>query len=395
MSKNNNLEAFKKSSSNLNKILLILTIILTSLFWAFAFYAPIEYSEGEYQISKETSTYLNITHINLNYNAEMASVKIIFEDDMHYIVNSNWKQVTSPSFPYDPIEINFQENFLDNNTLEIIVTSTGEGFYDSDWNLFYDFEIIIDNSYVIDFNSDVTYSQIDIEASFTDFSNFSMNSESGSIDVDFLDVNIQSPVNIAILSGYTDFYIRDSNLTSNINFEGDSGGSLFIIYDSVFANINMQTSSGYIILGGNSNNFKNVTLETSSGSIELDIGNSNIQNINLTSSSGYIDFSMQEIILSGNISISSTSGSVDCEFEKIEFSSDRTFNIMSGSGYVEFSWDQGIIMNFTVIIYIETSSGAIEVDISTLEENLDLNRFILYVSSDSGYTEVDLYEGEY
>lgn len=374
MSKNTNLEAIKKHSSNLNKILLILTIILTSIFWVFAFYAPIEFSPGEYQIIKDDSSYLNITNIKLNYNADVASVKIKFEDDIQFLLNSNWKQVTSPSFQYDPIEINFQENFLDNNTLEINVTSSGEGFYDSDWSLFYDFEIIIDNSYLIDFNSDVSSSRIDIEASNTDFGNFSMNSESGSIDAVFHDVYIESPVNIFILSGSTDFYIYDSNLTSEFNFEGDSGVLGFIAYDSVFADINMQTSSG---------------------SIELDFGISTIQNIDLTCSSGYIELQMLEIILTGDVSISSTSGSVDCEYNEVSFSSDRIFDIKSDSGYVEFSWDQGIIMDSSAIIYIETNSGAIDVEISTLEENLDLDRFILYVSSDNGYTEVDLYEGEY
>jgi len=395
MSKNKNLETLKKSTSNLNKILLILMIIFTSIFWVFAFYAPIEYSQGEYQINKGDSTYENVTHIILNYNADMASVNIKFVDDMHYILNSNWEQITSPSFPYDPIEVQFEENFLDNYTLEINVTNTGEGFYDSDYNLFYHFEIIIDNSYLIDFNSDVSYSRVDIEATNTDFGDFSMKSESGSIDVVFHDVNIQSPVNVNILSGYTDFYIRDSNLTSDINFEGDSGALFFITWDSVFANINTQTSSGYTHLIGDKNSFKNLTLESSSGSIDLDIGNSNIQNINLISSSGSIELQMQEIILSGDISISSISGAVDCEFESISFSSNKTIGINSNSGYVDFSWDQGIIMNSSAHINIETTSGAITVEISTLQENLEFEGFIVNVSSDTGYTDIEIYEGEY
>ncbi len=397
MSKNNNLESIKKSSSNLNKILFIFMIILSSIFWAFAFYAPIEYSQGEYLIIKDDTSYLNITHIKLNYNADSASVKIKFEDDMHFILNSNWKQITSPSIPYDPIEIHFQETFLDNNTLEINVTSTGEGFDDRDshWNLFYEFEIIIDNSYIIDFNSDVFNSRVDIEASETEFSNFNLNSISGSIDVVFHDVYINSPVNVFIKSGYTDFYIYDSNITSDINFEGDSGALCFITSNSVFANINTQTSSGYTVLSGSSNSFKDVTLATSSGSIEFDIDNSNIHNINLTSSSGYIELQSEKIILTGDISISSASGSVDCEFDEILFSFDRRFDIKGGSGYVEFSWEQGIIMDSSALIYIETDSGSIDVEIATLEENLDLNRFILHVSSVTGYTEVDLYEGEF
>ncbi|MHA1562532.1 MAG: hypothetical protein ACTSPA_10450, partial [Promethearchaeota archaeon] len=116
MSKNNNLETLKKSSSNLNKILLILVIIATSIFWAFVFYAPIEYSQGEYKINQNDSTYENVTHIKLNYNADMASVNIKFEENMHYILDSNWNQITSPSIPSDPIEINFEETFLDNHT---------------------------------------------------------------------------------------------------------------------------------------------------------------------------------------------------------------------------------------------------------------------------------------
>jgi hypothetical protein len=379
----------------LNKILLILLIILTSIFWAFVFYAPIEYSQGEYQISKDDSSYLNITNIQLNYNAEMSSVNIKFIDDMHYILNSNWNQITSAFFPYEPIEIHFQETFLDNNTLEINVTSTGEGFFDSDWNLFYEFEIIVDNSYLIDFNSEVSYSEVNIEASDTEFGNFNLNSESGGLDVVFRDVYIHSPVSVSILSGSTDFNIYNSNITSDINFLGDSGSLFILAYDSVFADINTQTSSGYNILVGNSNIFKNVSLETSSGYVEMDIGISNIQNIDLTSLSGHIDLLMDDIILAGDISILSTSGAVDCEFDEISFNSNRTFDIKSDSGYVEFSWDQEMSMNFSAHIFIETSSGAIDVEISTLLENLNLDWFILDVSSDTGFTEVDLYEGEY
>ncbi len=395
MSKNNNLETLKKSSSNLNKILLILVIIATSIFWAFVFYAPIEYSQGEYKINQNDSTYENVTHIKLNYNADMASVNIKFEENMHYILDSNWNQITSPSIPSDPIEINFEETFLDNHTLEINVTSTGEGFFDSNWNIFYEFDIIIDNSYIIDFNSDVSYSQVNIEASNTEFDNFNLKSESGALDVVFQDVTIQSPVNVFILSGYTDFYIRDSNITSEFNFEGGSGAFYILAYDSVFADLHTQTSSGYNLLRGNRNSFKNVSLETSSGHVELDIGISNIQNIDLTSSSGYIELQMDEIILSGDVSILSTSGAVDCEFYQIPFYSNTTFDIKSDSGYVELFWDQDIIMNSSTIIDIETISGAISVEISTLQENLDLERFIMYVSSESGYTEVDIYEGDY
>jgi len=394
MSKNN-LETLKKSSSNLNKIIFILLIILTSIFWAFVFYAPIEYSLGEYQITKDDSTYQNITNIQLNYNAEMASVNIEFVDNMHYILDSNWKQISSASFPYEPIEITFQETFLDNYTLEINVTSTGEGFFDSDWNMFYEFDIIIDNSYIIDFNSDVSYSQVNIEASNTEFGNFNLNSESGGIDVVFQDVYIESSVNIFTVSGYTDFDIYDSNLTSEITFEGESGALYILAYDSVFADINTQTSSGYTRLRGNRNNFNNVSLETVSGHIDLDIGISNIQNIDLTSTSGYIELQMHENILLGDIFISSSSGSVDCEFYEISFSSNRTFDINSNSGYVELFWDQEIIMNSSAIIDIETISSAISVEISTLQENLDFERFVVYVSSDTGYTEVDIYEGDY
>ena len=392
MSKNNKLEALKKSSSNLNKILLILMIILTSVFWAFVFYAPIEYSQGEYQINIDDSSYLNITHIQLNYNADMASVNIRFEDDMHYILNSNWKQITSTSFPYEPIEIHFQDTILDNNTLEINVTSTSEGFFDSDWNLFYDFEIIVDNSYLIDLNSEVTYSQVIIEATETEFGSFNLNSESGSIDVVFHDVYIHSPVNVFIESGYTEFEIYDSNITSEINFEGSSGSLHFITFNSVFMNIDTQTSSGYTILRGNSNIFKKVSLGSLSGSIELDIGISNIQNIDLTSSSGNIKLSMNEIVLAGDVSISSTSGSVDCEFNEISFYSDRIFDIKDNSGYVEFSWDQEMLMNSSAYIFIETISSAIGVDISTLIENLESERFIVQASSVTGDTDVEIYE---
>ena len=395
MSKNNNLETLKKSSSNLNKIIFILLIILTSIFWAFVFYAPIEYSLGEYQISKDDSSYQDITNIQLNYNAEMASVNIEFVDNMHYILDSNWKQISSASFPYDPIEINFQETFLNNNTLEINVTSTGEGFFDSDWNMFYEFDIIIDNSYIIDFNSDVSYSQVNIDASNTEFGSFNLISESGGIDVVFQDVYIQSPVNVFIASGYTDFDIYDSNLTSEINFEGESGALYILAYDSVFTDINTQTSSGYTRLRGNRNSFNNVSLETVSGFIDLDIGISDIQHIDLTSSSGYIEFQMYEIILMGDIFISSSSGAVDCEFYEISFSVNRTFDINSNSGYVELFWDQEIIMNSSMIIDIETDSSVISVEISTLQENLDPERFIVNVSSETGYTEVDIYEGDY
>ena len=395
MSKNNNLETLKKSTSNLNKILLILTIILTTIFWAFVFYAPIEYTQGAYQILKDDSTYQNVTHIKLNYNADMASVNIKFEDDMHYILNSNWKQITSPSFPYDPIEIDFQETFLDNNTLEINVTSTGEGFFDSESNLFYEFEIVVDNSYLIDFNSEVSYSQVIIEASNTEFGNFSCKSESGRLDVEFHDVNIQSPVNIYVLSGSIDFTIYDCNITSDINFEGDSGSQYISSYNSVFANVNMHTDSGYTNFYGNSNNFNNLTIETYSSILSVNIGTSNIQNINLTSLSGTINLNLNDVMLNGDLTIISESGGVDCEFDEILFTSDRIFDIECDSGYVEFSWDQGIIMNSSAYIYIETNSGLIDVEISTLKENLDLDRFILYVFSDTGYTEVDLYEGDY
>jgi len=395
MSKNKNLETLKKSTSNLNKILLILMIIATSIFWAFAFYAPIEYSQGEYQINKDDPTYENVTHIKLNYNADMASVNIKFEDDIHFILDSNWNQITSPSIPSDPIEINFEETFLDNHTLEINVTSTGEGFFDSNWNIFYEFDIIIDNSYIIDFNSDVSYSQVNIEASNTEFDNFNLKSESGRIDVIFNDVYIQSPVNVFTVSGYTDFDIYDSNLTSEINFESGSGAIHIITYDSIFADLYTQTSSGYTVIRGNRNKFKNVSLESSSGSIELDIDTSSIQNIDLTDSSGYVELQLNEIILRGDVSISSSSGAIDCEFYDISFYSNRTFDINGNSGYVDFTWDQENPMNSSAFIDIETISSAITVEISTLQENIDLERFIVYVSSDTGYTEVDIYEGDY
>ncbi len=395
MSKNNNLEALKKSSSNLNKILLILMIIFTSIFWAFVFYAPIEFSQGEYQILKDDSIYQNVTHIKLNYNADMASVNIKFEDDMHYILNSNWKQITSPSFPYDPIEINFQENFLDNNTLEINVTGTGEGFYDSDWNLFYEFEIAIDNSYLIEFNSDVSYSQIDIDASNTVFSNFSFKSESGSLDANFNNVNFYSPINVLNSHGTTDFYFNNCNITSDLNIEGGSGSQHFTTFNSVFANIDMQTDSGYTTLHGNSNDFKNLTLESYSGILNVNIGISNIQNINLTSSSGTIHLDLNEIVLNGDLATKSESGGVDYEFDEISFTSDRIIDVECYSGYVEFSWDQGIIMNSSATINIDSNSGAISVDISTLQANIDSERFILNVTSETGHTDVNLYEGNY
>ena len=395
MSKNNNLEDLKKSSSNLNKILLILMIIFTSIFWAFAFYAPIEYSQGEYQIKQDDSSYLNITQIKLNYNADMVSVNIKFEDDIHYILDSNWKQITSPSFPHDAIDIHFQETFLDNQTLEINVTSTGEGSYDSDWNLFYEFEIVVDNSYLIDFNSEVSYSQVNIEASNTEFGNFCFKSESGRLDVEFYDVYIQSPINILNSYGSTDLIFNRCNITSDINFEGDSGSQYFSAYDSVFANINMQTDSGYINFYGNSNNFNNLTIGSYSSILRVNIGISSIKNINLTSSSGTINLDLNEIILDGDVSISSTSGTVDCEFDEISFYSNRTFDIKSDSGYTDFSWDQEILMNSSAIINIETISSSIDVDISTLQANIDSERFILYTSTETGYIDVNLYEGNY
>ncbi len=395
MSKNNNLEAIKKSSSNLNKILLILTIIFASLFWAFALYAPIDYTQGQYQINKDNSSYQNITHVQINYNAHMASVNIRFEEDIDYILYSSWKQITSPIFQHDPIEIHFQEILLDNYTLEINVTCSGQGHYESDWNLFYEFEIIIDNSYLIDFNSDVSSANLNIEASNTEFTNFSINSESGSIDVIFHDIYIQTPIEVSIFSGLTDFHIYDSNITSDINFKGDSGVLRIYASDSVFTNINVQTSSGYTDFDGNSNTFKNMSITTSSGSIELDISNSNIENINLTSSSGYIELQMNYINLTGDISISTVSSIVDCEFDEISFSSNRIFDIKVDSGYIEFSWDQEMIMNSSAFIYIETDSGAINVDISTIKANLDAERFVLHVDSQTGYTDVNLYEENY
>ncbi|QEE15092.1 hypothetical protein DSAG12_00915 [Promethearchaeum syntrophicum] len=392
MSKNKNLEALKKSSSNLNKILLIFMIIFTSIFWAFAFYAPIEYSRGEYQINNDNSNYLNITKIELNYNAEKASVNIKFEDDMHYILNSNWKQITSPSFPYEPIDIHFQETILDNNTLEINVTSTGEGFFDSDWNLFYDFEIIIDNSYLVDLNSQVTHSQVNIEATDTEFSIFNLNSETGSIHVDFHNVYIHSSVNISEKSGYTDFNIYNSNITSNINFEGDSGSVYFYFYNSAFANINIQTESGSTYLRGNSNIFKNVSIETASSHIGMDVDNSNIHNIRLISSSGSIHCEINEILLLGNVSIYSTSGSLDCDFSEISFYSDRVFDLWDNSGYIDFYWDQEILMNSSAYIFIETISSTIDVEIYTILENIESERFIVQASSETGFFDVEIYE---
>jgi len=101
---------------------------------------------------------------------------------------------------------------------------------------------------------------------------------------------------------------------------------------------------------------------------------------------------MNEILLEGNVSISSTSGSVDCEFYEISFYSNRTFDIMDSSEYVDFYWDQEMLMNSSAIIFIETISSGISVDISTIIENIESNRFIVQVSTDTGYTDVEIYE---
>jgi len=245
---------------------------------------------------------------------------------------------------------------------------------------------------LIDLNSDVTYSQVNIEATDTEFSNFNLNSESGSIDVEFQHVYVHSPINISELSGYTDFDIYNSNITSDINYEGESGSVYFYFSNSNFANINMKSSSGSTHLRGNSNIFKNVLLETTSGRINLNIDNSNIQNIDLISTSGNIDFTMNEILLLGNVSLSSTSGLMDCDFDEIYIYSDRVFDIWDSSGYVEIYWDQETLMNSSAYIFIETISSGIDVSISTIIENIDSERFIVQTSSETGSPDVEIFE---
>ncbi|MHA1718756.1 MAG: DUF4097 family beta strand repeat-containing protein [Promethearchaeota archaeon] len=330
MSKNKKMDAIRKSSSNLDKILLILTIIISSIFWVFALYAPITNIQGEYQINKDDSSYRNITQIILNYNADRASVDIKFEDNSDFILSSSWKQIGSPSLPYDSIEIYFNEQIINNSILEINITDSGYGTFTNEYEFYYDFEISIDNSYLINFNAFLSAANLKLSASNTNFNDFYINSYAGNI---------------------------------NIN--------------------------------GISSEFENFTLQSISGIIRMDTSLSNFSNINLTSISGYIDLDMTNNILNDNINITTVSGFVNCKFEDLSFSSERIFNIKSSSGYVDLSWDQAIIMNSPAILYINTISSSIEVDISTLKENIDSDKFILYVDSQSGYADVNLYEEEY
>ena len=362
------------SSSSIGIILLIIAIVFSSAFWVFILYSDYTLEEGSHTIAKKKYATNNITTLVVRFESGAVPVDIKFvEGQEDLIMDAQWRHLFSS---YNQEEnttpkVEVVETLLDNETLQITILADmdKDAFYTEFGMNAWDFEIIINPNYVINFTAIGEAGSIDVEAKNVKFSQFIVEQTTGSTDIILGESTINNSFQITGTTSSTAVHIVKSTIIPEALITRETGSVDMVIKESY--------------LGG-------ISITEDTGSIEMVIQSSTInQTLTLATKRGSINTMIRKSLLETDITISAESGSIDMGMEDIELSATNTkYNITASteSGSIEIDMYQGKVLGADLSIVATATSGSINIEIDALAS--ELLRITATAETESGSEEI-------
>ena len=402
----------------IERLIFVIVLIGSIGLWYMILYSPISENGDTYSIDLDNSSYANVSKIELNYNANIASVDIHINDQVESGVffTSTWLH-TWVAWDEDvhPIEIYFSEALSDDNTTLII---TVEDNHDSGYNFFdnslineFSFDIYVNPDYIIDLNAETSSAPIDIFANNMQFDSIIMNQEYSSLDLIFSSVNVTNNITLTGSSGFVDLEFEQVNIAGDLSVTREYASIDLDFVDFNVGNMSFNSGSGYIEVDGTNLFSESLYTEQESASTRLNLDVVSVSDrFELISDSGYADVYLEsaaipcDLIISratssisfeldettlGNVNLTSNSGYIDIEAHDVTFQSLYTeqtsastslnlenvtihhgFELMGESGYVDVSiWNSVIEGNMNIV----RTSASISLDLESIAFMKDVN----------------------
>ncbi|UYP46696.1 hypothetical protein NEF87_002981 [Candidatus Lokiarchaeum ossiferum] len=375
-----------KPKAPFERIIFIIVLILSIGFWYMVLYSPINEDGDTYTILSSDPTYANITKIELNYNAQVASVDIYLNDqiDSGVLFTSTWHHAwVDWGDDVGSIEISYTPELSSDNTTLIITVDdsyeSGFSYFDTSVINEFTFDIYINPNYLIDLNADTSSAPIDVYADNVQFDSITMDQEYSSLDLMFSSVSVNHDILLTGSSGFVDLDFDKVNISGDLSISREYSSISLEYTDLSVENITFSSDSGYIDVEGTNLISESFNTRQESASTRLNMDTVQISDeFNLWGESGYADVYLQSAVIQSDITIVRSSSSISMDLRDSSFGN---VSLLTFSGYIDVDAENSIFES----IYTEqdTASTSMVLDNVTIQNGFDL-------VGNSGYADLNV-----
>lgn len=375
-----------KPNAPFERIIFVIVLILSIGFWFMVLYSPVTEDGDTYTILSDDPTYANVTKIELNYNAQVASVDIYINDQIETgtLFTSTWYHAwVDWGDDVGSIEVQYsQELSTDNTTLVITIEDSyesGYSYFDTSLINEFTFDIYLNPSYLIELNAETSSAPIDVYADDVQFDSITMDQEYSSLDLILSSVSVNEDIKLIGSSGFVDLEFDQVNISGDLSVSRDYSSISLDYTDLSVGNISFSSDSGYIDVEGTNLITDSFNTLQKSASTRLNMDTVQISDeFELFGESGYANIVLQSAEIQSDITIVRSSSSISMESKESTFGN---VSLITTSGYIDIEAEDVSFESF----YTEQDSAST----SMVLENVTIqNGFDLI--GNSGYADLNI-----